>query len=426
MNHLHEEDFLSLSSLVHPDATLLHATRSKPHTASKFFSLFRGSKRRPQQNPPATTLPFEAPNDSTNTTANFYSATGNTSRQFRGHDLVVDRALVMPVSRTNASTGRDFEVGGGGIQSRGREFGPQRRMLTGEYVPNHESFAKPETATIVAIAQKQGVASQPEVRPGVLPRSAEGVVSQSDVFRGTEVCHPEVITSVTLPTFSRFRNQTGRDSPSHRRGAPGRRQAQGQIPLLPSLSPVASTEDGAPIDPQLLHVRRKSLPSIVKGPDSVLPSVRRREPSPSQSTTTPTPSGIRPEVKTGVTSVSPPEPETIVIEDGVRKRVTPVYGPRSPVRALAVGGRAGLPKLYRIESTEGRGRGSVPDLTEAALEGVEVPAREVVYALSQQRREELAKERMERDKRRGGQIILRLGDVKVSYRYLFPVECGVE
>lgn len=401
------------SSAVHPDATPLQA-HSKPHTSSKFLSVFR-SKRRSQAKP-ATTLDFETSND--HTTARFYSATENTSRQFRGHDPV-DKALMQPVSRMNISTfstGSGIEVDGDGIRSRVREFGPQRGKLSNEYMVNHESFAKPETVT-VAIAQKQGLAAQPKVGTGVLPISAQDVVHQFDVFRGMKV-NPEVtspVTSVTLPTFSHFFSQTGSASPPH--WAPGRRRAQGQIPL-PSLSPVASSEDGAPRDSQL-HFRRKSLPSIVKGPDSIYPSTKQ-EPNLNQSHTTST-SGRKPEVKPGVASGTPPEPQTIVIEDGVRKRVTPVYGPRSPVRALAVGGRAGLPKLYRIEATGAHGRGSEPDLTEAALEGVEVPSREVVYALSQQRREELARERLEADRRKGGQIILRLGDAKVRHSALFPV-----
>lgn len=411
MNCLREEDFLR-SSLVHPDATPLQAHSKPHHTASKFLSVFR-SKRRSQEKP-ATTFDFEAPNN--HTTARFYSATDNTSRQFRGHDLV-GKTPVPPVSRMNTSTvstGSGIQVDGGGIRSRVREFGPQRGKLSNEYMMNHESFAKPETVT-VAIAQKQGSAAQPEVGIGVLPKSAQDVGNQFDVLRDMKV-NPEVtspVTSVTLPTFSRFLNQTGSDGPPH--WTPGRRRAQGQIPL-PSLSPVASSEDGAPIDSHL-HFRRKSLPSIVKGPDSIYPSTKP-EPNPNQSTTTPT-SGGKPEVKASVASGSPPEPETIVIEDGVRKRVTPIYGPRSPVRALAVGGRAGLPKLYRIEATGAHGRGSEPDLTEAALEGVEVPSREVVYALSQQRREELARERLEADRIKGGQIILRLGDAKVRHSASF-------
>lgn len=398
MNCLREEDFLSACA-VHPDATPLQA-HSRPQTgASKLMSLFRSRRR--QQEKSAAIFDSEGPNNQS--TAKFYSAIDTSSRQFRGHDLA-DNAQVPFVSRMNistVSTGSGLQIDGRGIRSNVNEFSPmQSGGFTNQLVVSHESFATPDSAVF---AQKHGLAAQPEVRFRTSPKP--DVVNQSDVFRVTDI-HPEE-KSVTLPTFSHFQKQTGSDSPRYR--APGRRRAQGQFPL-PSLSPVASTEDGAPSDSQL-HFRRKSLPSIVKGPDSVLPPPARREPNPNQSTT-PT-SGRGPEVKAGIA-----EPETIVIEDGVRKRVTPVYGPGSPVRALAVGGRAGLPKLYRIETTGTHGRGSVPDLTDAALEGVDVPSIEVVYALTQQRRDELTRERIDADKRKSGQIILRLGDVKVTYFYV--------
>lgn len=175
----------------------------------------------------------------------------------------------------------------------------------------------------------------------------------------------------------------------------GRRRARAEINIvwqgqLPSLCPVGSSGDAPPIDPNSLE-RRKSLPSIVK--DSLPATVSKV---------------TKPEVKSKG-SITAPERQTFVIEDGVRKKVTPVYGPKSPVRAMAVGGRSGLPKLYNIESaSHGHGRGSVPDVS--AIDGTEVMSREEAYALSQQRREELMREREEEEKR-GGKIVLRVGDV---------------
>lgn len=164
--------------------------------------------------------------------------------------------------------------------------------------------------------------------------------------------------------------------------------------------------------------RRKSLPSIVKEPPPNSPlalSFASSSTTRSIQATSSTPS----KTILGQTSLnifSPrPNPvhpadnvptDTYVIENGVRKRVKP---------AAVAKVTTALPKVphYELEASKApykRGDlGSLPDVS--VISDSEVLPREIVYQLSQRRREELMKEREEMERRYGGNIVLRIEDI---------------
>lgn len=161
--------------------------------------------------------------------------------------------------------------------------------------------------------------------------------------------------------------------------------------------------------------RRKSLPSIVKDKQDVPQSAKADAKAAAAG-------GLgHPQSPTGSTVPQPrPQVDTYVIENGVRKRVKPLYTDlNSPQRAqtltAADKGTQRLPKkLYELESPKlyRKGdKGSMPDVS--AFTDADVLPREAVYVLSQQRREALMMERAEEERRRRNQIVLRLGDLKV-------------
>lgn len=162
--------------------------------------------------------------------------------------------------------------------------------------------------------------------------------------------------------------------------------------------------------------RRKSLPSIVKDKQDFPLSAKLAEVKAAA-----TGSG-HPQSPTGSTAPQPrPQVDTYVIENGVRKRVKPLYADlRAPQRAqtltAADKGPQRLPKkLYELESPKmyRKGdKGSMPDVS--AIKDADILPREAVYVMSQQRREALMIERAEEERRRRNQIVLRLGDLKVG------------
>jgi hypothetical protein len=164
--------------------------------------------------------------------------------------------------------------------------------------------------------------------------------------------------------------------------------------------------------------RRKSLPSIVKDKQDVPLSAKAAAEAKVGGA-----GGLgQPQTPTGSTVPQPPRPQvdTYVIENGVRKRVKPLYADLSaPQRAQTLsaadkGTPQRLPKkLYELESPKlyRKGdKGSMPDVS--AIRDADVLPREAVYVLSQQRREALMMERAEEERRRRNQIVFRLGDLK--------------
>ena len=142
--------------------------------------------------------------------------------------------------------------------------------------------------------------------------------------------------------------------------------------------------------------RRKTLPSIVKRPPTIGESKDAAAPN------------------------KEPEPETFVIENGVRKRVkaevykTPPSPPPSP-RDNSDEKPKQLPSRYKLESSNLRriaNRGSLPDVS--SCKDIKITPREEMTKLSEARRDELMRLQDEEERRRQQEIVLRLTDLKVS------------
>lgn len=404
MNHLPENDFVSTTSKV----PMAHAQLKSP---SKFRTLFRPKKTRDGDfHGRATLADLDSSLALEQNTAKFYSTTAATAardERLGGREPWQPQGNAATVPR---SYGNTFSVERGrtqdGRMTRGILAAPQARLSDELLFRNPQVPVRPEVGSGANATRRQEQDVFQEV-PFYSQIPGGDVISSQFGAPGAPL-----ISDNTTAWNQRVLNDTG--SAEYTPSTPvGRRLARAEIDTvmqqqLPSLSPVGSSGDAPPgiIDPRCSAERRKSLPSIVK---DGLPVAKKK---PEATTTATTTTARRPEATRGGGgggSGVVPDRETFVIEDGVRKRVTPVYGPRSPVRALAVEGRAGLPKLYSIETAaDGRGRGSVPDVNAAG--NVEVMSRETAYSLSQQRREELMRQRRA-DENRGGQIVLRLGDV---------------
>lgn len=113
-------------------------------------------------------------------------------------------------------------------------------------------------------------------------------------------------------------------------------------------------------------------------------------------------------------------PDTYIIENGIRKRVKDEI--RNPQPSNRASSKGDLPKVYRIESqnTMGRSakRGSLPDIT--VIQKVETPtmSREEAYKLSTARREELRRLQDLAERRRQGDVTVILGDLRVCTVYV--------
>lgn len=162
--------------------------------------------------------------------------------------------------------------------------------------------------------------------------------------------------------------------------------------------------------------RRKSLPSIVKDKQDVPLSAKAEVKAAA--------AGLNhPQTPTGSTVPQPrPQVDTYVIENGVRKRVKPLYTAPQRAQTLTAADKdpQRLPKkLYELESPKmyRKGdKGSMPDVS--TIKDADILPREAVYVMSQQRREALMMERAEEERRRRNQIVLRLGDLKVGRKSL--------
>lgn len=174
--------------------------------------------------------------------------------------------------------------------------------------------------------------------------------------------------------------------------------------------------------------RRKSLPSIVKEPppnsplalssasSSTTRSIQAKSSTPSKTVLGQTSMNIFSPRSNPVHPADNVPTDTYVIENGVRKRVKP---------AGVAKVTSALPKVphYELEASKApykRGDlGSLPDVS--AISDSEVLPREIVYQLSQRRREELMKEREEMERRYGGNIVLRIEDILVNFPLEFQI-----
>ena len=146
--------------------------------------------------------------------------------------------------------------------------------------------------------------------------------------------------------------------------------------------------------------RRRTLPSIVNdGETSSTPNTQAKEQAHSSE------------------NLTRKNPDTYIIENGIRKRVKGVTrNPQSTARASSKGD---LPKEYKIESEKTLARstgkhGSLPDVS--SIQKTEKPSmsREEAYRLSSARREELRRLQDLAERRRQGDVTVILGDIRVS------------
>ena len=140
--------------------------------------------------------------------------------------------------------------------------------------------------------------------------------------------------------------------------------------------------------------RRRTMPCIVKDDDDVKQTVREKE--------------------TAISSenIAGKNPETYVIENGIRKRIKGIQNKINPSVS-----RGNLPNAFRIESEPqlrpGK-HGSLPDIhTVQTSDQIKPMSREEAYQLGTARREELRRLQEIAERRRQGDVGVILGDLKV-------------
>ena len=152
-------------------------------------------------------------------------------------------------------------------------------------------------------------------------------------------------------------------------------------------------EDGRPLP------RRRTLPSIVKeGENVTTPNAQTKEQAHSSE------------------NLARKNPDTYIIENGIRKRVKGVT--RNPTTATRAASKSDLPKEYKIESEKTLARsgkhGSLPDVSAIQKTDQTPMSREEAYRLSSARREELRRLQDLAERRRQGDVTVILGDIRVS------------
>lgn len=140
--------------------------------------------------------------------------------------------------------------------------------------------------------------------------------------------------------------------------------------------------------------RRRTMPCIVKEDDDAKPNVREN------------PTAISSE------NIATKNPETYVIENGIRKRIKGIQNKVNPSAS-----RGNLKNAFRIESERqlrtGQ-HGSLPDIhTVQTTDKIKPMSREEAYQLGSARREELRRLQELADRRRQGDVGVILGDLKV-------------
>ena len=145
--------------------------------------------------------------------------------------------------------------------------------------------------------------------------------------------------------------------------------------------------------------RRKTLPSIVK------------RDVPKANTAAKVQEAIR-----STENLSKEESEIYVIENGIRKRVKAEVH-KIPEKFTS-NDITTLPSRYKLEGlgslAKGANRGSLPDITDCTeLKKTKTMSRKEVNKLSEQRRQELRLMKEEEERRKEGEIVLRMTDVKV-------------
>lgn len=114
-------------------------------------------------------------------------------------------------------------------------------------------------------------------------------------------------------------------------------------------------------------------------------------------------------------------PDTYIIENGIRKRVKGVT--RNPQKASnRASSKGDLPNEYELESQKALTRsgkhGSLPDITSIQKTEKAAMTREEAYKLSSARRDELRRLQDLAERRRQGDVTVILGDLRVSKTFI--------
>lgn len=119
-------------------------------------------------------------------------------------------------------------------------------------------------------------------------------------------------------------------------------------------------------------------------------------------------------------NLSRKNPETYIIENGIRKRVKGIT--RNPEFNTRASSKGNLPKEYEIESQNTRMRtgkhGSLPDITAIKKSDKKPMSRAEAYKLSTARHNELRRLQDLAERRRQGDVTVILGDLRVSNLWL--------
>eukprot|EP00918_Siedleckia_nematoides_P012580 GHVU01027569.1.p1 GENE.GHVU01027569.1~~GHVU01027569.1.p1 ORF type:complete len:848 (-),score=73.91 GHVU01027569.1:2728-5271(-) len=222
-------------------------------------------------------------------------------------------------------------------------------------------------------------------------------------------------------TYNRTMRDENRElSPSQQDYFPGDRPKQGAQNFKQSSDRSPDSVPSPGSDEFFKHKsrplqRRLTLPSIMKQQKVVQKSAANAAVS------KPAPPPI---TKTPSAADTTNQPDTYVVENGIRKRVkAEVYGqPREAPASLEMNAVGlvdrhqdkidELPKRYKLDAVRKANRGSLPDVSECRALGDNVMPREEVHRLSEQRRHELRQIREDDERRRQQQIVLSLADVK--------------
>ena len=162
-------------------------------------------------------------------------------------------------------------------------------------------------------------------------------------------------------------------------------------------------------------VRRRTLPCIVKADDSDKEAK----------------AAIKEQAHSSE-NLARKNPDTYIIENGIRKRVKGVTRNPQRVASKSSSSKGDLPNEYEIESQKALARGgkhgSLPDITAIQKTDKSPMSREEAYKLSTERREELRRLQDLAERRRQGDVTVILGDLRVSsgpclYIHIVLIHC---
>ena len=319
-------------------------------------------------------------------------------RRMPSREPSIDNYYTNPSSASNpASTQHnhhDSSVGGGGASGGGGYYSNHNS------VPHHNRLPHSQTNNTRRLPRQERLPSD-SLNPSLTPSYNEPSYQYSSHQRDDSGLGRELDSPVD------YRGQNHHQQQHHHH----HHQPMSSSSTM-DRSPDSGVSDSDDLRSRPLQ-RRKTLPSIVKRP-----------PGPGDSSTPPYPPAApqvssKPKVANSLSRTSSAEPETYIIENGIRKRVkAEVYANTNSITSGG-GGDEDKPKMlpnrYKIEpSRTGANRGSLPDVSACRELEKKLMPREEASRLSHQRRAELSLQQQEAERRRQQEIVLRLADLKVG------------